>query len=116
MCTRMHMPLQVAEMVPAPRPVAFYFPQYHPIPENDRFWGSGFTEWTLLQPSRLEGVRKPLEVGRGGLGYYNPIERETRARQAALARQAGVFGFCYYHYWFGGVGKVLLHVCRGGDA
>jgi hypothetical protein len=77
---------------------------------DDRFWGAGFTEWTLLRPSQLKGIRKPLEPARGGLGYYNPLERETRARQAALARRGGLHGFCYYHYWFGAVGKVMHRV------
>ena len=100
----------IADVFPAPRPVAFYFPQYHPIPENDRFWGKNFTEWTLLKPSTLPRLRKPLPVESGGLGYYNALDKETRRKQAALARQAGLYGFCFYHYWFGGLGKVMHRV------
>jgi hypothetical protein len=87
----------IADVMPAPRPVALYFPQFHPIPENDRFHGINFTEWTLLRPSQLPGIRKPMAVSEGGLGYYNALDRSTRSHQAALARNAGVYGFCFYH-------------------
>lgn len=96
----------IAEITPAPRIFALYFPQYHAFPENDRFWGANFTEWTLLKPYEpKEGdppIRKPLSVDEGGLGYYNLLNFETRKRQADLAKQYGVTGFTYYHYWFSG--------------
>lgn len=93
---------RIAEIPPAPRPVAMYFPQYHPFPENDRFWGKDFTEWTLLKPLELPNLRKPLSEEKGGLGYYNLMSKNTREKQADLAKNFGMNGFIYYHYWFSG--------------
>lgn len=90
-----------------PRILALYLPQYHPIPENDKWWGPGFTEWTNVAKA------KPLFRGHvqpkipADLGFYDLRLPETREQQAQLAREAGIEGFCYYHYWFGN-GKQLL--------
>ena len=89
----------IAQIQPAPKPIALFFPQYHAIPENDRHWGKGFTEWTLLNKTG-SFAKVPLPYARGGLGYYDLLDFETRARQAQLANKYGIYGFCYYHYRF----------------
>lgn len=98
-----------------PRVIAFYLPQFYPTPENDEWWGKGFTEWTNV------GRAKPLFKGHyqpkvpADLGYYDlrlPIVRE---QQAQLAREAGVEGFCYWHYWTNGkrmLSEVFKEVLR----
>lgn len=90
-----------------PKIFAYYLPQFHSFKENDEWWGKGFTEWTNV------GKAKPLFKGHDQpripteLGYYNLKMPEVREAQAKMAKEAGIDGFLYWHYWFGN-GKTLM--------
>ena len=89
------------------RVIAFYLPQFHPVPINDKYWGKGYTEWTNVAKA------KPLYRGHyqpqipADLGFYDLRVPEVSVEQAKLAAEAGIEGFCYWYYWFGRGKKIL---------
>jgi lipopolysaccharide biosynthesis protein len=97
---------------PRARVLPFYLPQFHPIPENDRWWGTGFTEWTNVAAARpvFAGHHQP-KVSRD-MGFYDLRLDQVREQQVDLAREHGISGFMYYYYWFAGKRMLQLPIER----
>lgn len=90
-----------------PKIITFYLPQFHKVPENDKWWGEGFTDWVSAKNARplFPGHYQPRLPAHDY--YYDLLDKETMQWQAKIAKKAGIYGFCIYHYWFGNDKQLL---------
>ena len=104
--------LPAEQSLPDVKAIAFYLPQFHQIPENDAWWGHGFTEWSNVKRGEpnFRGHYQPHVPSY--LGYYDLSDPEVLEKQTQLARAAGIYGFCFYYYWFGGQTLLDLPIRR----
>ncbi len=100
---------------PSVRAVAFYLPQFHPIPENDENWGEGFTEWTNVTRGLVEFTDHHQPRAPANYGFYDLRVPQIQVRQARDAKAAGISAFCYYHYWFDGHMPLTLPLVQHRD-
>lgn len=84
------------------RIIAIHLPQYYPFPENDEWWGKGFTEWTNVTKAKPRFYKHYQPHLPADLGFYDLRLKECRIEQIKMAKEYGIYGFCYYHYWFNG--------------
>ena len=98
--------------MPSIKPIilAYYLPQFHPLAINDLWWGKGFTEWDNVKKAKplFKGHKQPRVPA--DLGYYDLTSRDIRRKQAELAKEAGISGFCYWHYWFGNKNQIMNEI------
>ena len=108
--------LQVSDVYSV-KPIAYIFPQFHAIPENDKFWGANFTEWTFVKTATKNRFGQDVLRPEEDVGYYNLLDLETRTRYADLLREMGFYGICYHHYWFEGpiMDKALFALMEDGQ-
>lgn len=86
--------------------ICMYLPQFHEFEENNRWWGKGFTEWTCVNRAKSLTNGHVIRRPHHDIGYYNLLNKSVRKKQACMAKEYNVYGFCYYHYWF--YDKVLM--------
>lgn len=86
--------------------LSLYLPQYHEFKENNTWWGKGFTEWTCVNRAKSLHKNHRIKYPHPDIGYYSLLDKNTRKKQAELAKKYNIYGFCYYHYWF--YDKVLM--------
>lgn len=95
--------IDFSEHLPLVKAIAFYLPQFHEIPENDEWWGAGFTEWTNTKKTKpnFKGHYQPRTPHKS-IGYYDLSDVNAIRKQAEISKRHGIYGWCIYHYWFSG--------------